>query len=103
MMKVIGYFVSIVAYLTAAAIWSGYVLSVLWSWFVISQFPDMPHLSIPGAIGISMIVSFLTKDRQLTVEQKELDATERFIHGVVVSFSMPALALFLGWIVRMFL
>lgn len=38
---------------------NGYVLSVLWSWFIVTTF-NVPALSIPAALGLETIVKLLT-------------------------------------------
>lgn len=39
----------------ALAILRGYVLTVLWTWFMLTQFPQVPHISIVGAMGLSIL------------------------------------------------
>jgi len=41
------------------AIWGGYVLTCLWGWFVVPTFA-LPPLTLAQAIGVSLIVGYLT-------------------------------------------
>ena len=73
-------------------LWNGFVLMKLWGWFMVPQF-GLPVLSLSGAIGVGMVVSFLI---HRVNHEKEL--TEIIV--AVVTF--PALALLAGWIVTLF-
>lgn len=82
--------------------WRGYVLSVLWAWFVVTTF-EAPALSIPAAIGLSLVVGFLTQQYQQTKTDNDQDQTIRIIVGLGITIGAPAFALLMGWIVRWFL
>jgi len=62
------------------AIFRGYVMVSLWGWFVLTQFPMVPHISIVGAIGLSCFIglfhNYATDDEKL----KDLDEDERAVH-----------------------
>jgi hypothetical protein len=90
LLKLLGW----IALLAGAAVWRGYVLSILWVWFIVRAF-DAPPISIPLAIGVSLIVSFLTRQWQ-----KEKHATS-FVIGMAIF--APAMTLFIGWIVTKFI
>jgi len=80
----------------ASSVLRGIVLVKLWQWFVVSSL-GLPVLSIPVAIGISMIVSFLTTTRM----PKEDDNFEPGkMLGIVVFY--PLFVLFFGWIIHFF-
>lgn len=99
-MKFIGWVVSFIIASTCSYILKGYSLSILWGWFVVGTF-QLPPLNIPTAIGISLIVSYLTV--QPSIKDDERDAKEIFIKGTIVSITYPILALFIGWIVTLFM
>lgn len=82
------------------SIWNGYALSVLWEWFVVHQFKVEP-ISIPVAIGLSMIVSYLTY--QFDAKNENGNSTEEFIKSIAIGVLKPAFALLFGWIVTLFL
>lgn len=74
------------------AIWDGYVLTVLWRWFVVPTF-HAPALSIPAAIGIALIVVMLTHRTRKPEDDPEYGLV--LLYGIFV----PAVALFWGWVV----
>lgn len=79
-----------------SAIWSGYVLTVLWDWFVVQTF-RLPHLSLPAAIGIAIVVRYLTWQ---PVESPDDDFAEAMIKGAGTALLLPAFMLLFGWIVQ---
>jgi hypothetical protein len=97
--SLIGWLVLLIA-LIPQAIWSGYVLSVLWGWFISATF-HIPELGIPAAIGLSMVVRYSTY--QQVPADKAKTGTERAIEAIVIAFVNPALALGFGWIVHLFM
>jgi hypothetical protein len=101
-MKAIGYTVTFLFYAAIASLWSGYVLSVLWAWFVASQFIGAPSLSIPAAIGLAITVRYLTINHRTDPNDKR-PAAEKITEGVVTSFVNPAFALLFGYVVHLFL
>lgn len=83
-------------------LWSGYVLSVLsvlWGWFMVTQF-GLPVLSIPGAIGVAIVIGYLTKQYSYS---KDAGSTESTVAVLFYSVFNPAFALFVGWIVKSFM
>lgn len=80
----------------ASLIWNGFVLTKLWLWFAVPMFGVAP-LTIPAAIGIAMMVSYLT--HQYQQENKEEDGIERMIKQTLLMIFKPAVALLFGWIV----
>lgn len=84
----------------AAAFVNGWVLSILWGWFIQPYF-EVPALTIPLAIGIVLVVGFLThqgkqaKDTRDTAQQLSDAASEVILYPLVV--------LALGYFVQMFL
>lgn len=82
--------------LPLGVLWSGFALSNLWAWFVVSTF-GVPPLSIPAAIGLSLIISYLT--RQKTSIDKSKETIELIIESVMWMAFRPAAALGIGWIV----
>ena len=90
-----------VALMVVGTIWRGYVFSVLWKWFIVPVFPAMPLLSIPVAIGIAMVVSFLAYQYTYNKDDRETSAKMGTAFGAVLLY--PALALLIGWVVTLFL
>lgn len=82
--------------LAASAIWRGFVLSLLWAWFIVPLF-GLPALSIPYAIGLSIVVGFLSH------QAGKVDDDQNWGSAVTVAALYPALALLAGWIVTKFI
>lgn len=79
-----------------AWMWYGYVLHILWGWFMVPAF-GAPPLSIPMALGVSVTVGLLTKP------SPEIKESEPKWRPWAVMFMRPALVLLTGWIVTRFL
>ena len=82
------------------AIWSGYVLTILWAWFVVPTF-GLPPLALAPAIGLAVVVSYLTHQYHPKPAKPDddgkWDETARVIAHMVFR---PAIALLVGWIVK---
>lgn len=61
---------------------------------------QLPLLSIPVAIGISMVVSYLT--HQYDAYESPDSASEKLAKTFAVGFFKPVFALLFGWIVLQF-
>lgn len=94
--------IAFILLLVLSAIINGFVLSILWSWFIVPLF-GLPTLTIPQAIGISMIVSYLTRHSVLSGNEKQrewLDVISDLISWVI---AYPLFVLFTAWVVVQFL
>jgi len=79
-------------------IWSGFVLQKLWLWFVVPLF-DVPPLSIVQAIGVSIVVGFLTQ-RPAPYQERELkEAVKSITYLLVCGILDPLVALSIGWLI----
>ena len=97
-----GVLVSIPALIVVGSLINGLVLSNLWGWFVVPTF-GLPQLSLVPAIGVAMVVRFLTHQYIESPEKKEKkDSTERWT-GLVVTLFSPFITLLFGWIVHLFM
>lgn len=83
------------------AIWNGYVLSVLWGWFIVTTFEARP-LTIPAALGIAAVLGYLTHQVEEYTD-KDKSTLERFTQTILVGLFRPAFALAFGWIVYRFM
>src|SRR6185312_14883195 len=87
------------ALLPFTALLNGYALSMLWQWFVVSTFEARP-LSILPAIGISMVVSFLTKQYDSAAPDPSKSAGYHMGELIAYAVLNPLFALVFGWIVH---
>ena len=86
------------AYTIGCTILSGYVLSILWAWFIVSTF-GLPLLTVPVAIGVMLVVGYLTKQSDFNNSDRE-DYQKRMN---VVQIVKPLSALAVGWIIKLFM
>lgn len=86
--------------LIASVILSGFVLQLLWSWFVVPTF-DAPSLTIPAAIGLSCVVTYLTNEGNTANQQKE-NMDEAVIRLLTFAIGRPVMYLGIGWVIHLF-
>jgi len=77
------------------AILDGWAIATIWRWFIVQAF-GVPTLSMPQAIGLGLMVRYLTyrytgKDDRETSDQ------------IVAALAVPVLYVLLGWTVTLFL
>ncbi len=95
--------VGIVAVMVVSSIINGFVLSTLWSWFVVPTF-GLPELSIAAAIGISLIIRTLTyQDKSNETKKEDETFSEKIIPAIGVAIFAPLLTLFFGWVIHLFM
>jgi hypothetical protein len=86
--------IGIVGLVLLAMVWRGFVLSILWGWFMVPL--GLPNISVALAIGIAGVVGMLT--HQIQVSKDEEDGAKKFL----AAFMIPLFALGVGWIVHQF-
>ena len=100
-MKALGYLTTILAICLLGPIWSGYVLSILWTWFLVPTF-HIHTITIPCAIGLNLIVSMLVVKSQDIETSKEKKASSALAQGLAMSIVYPLVILAMGAIVHTF-
>lgn len=86
------------AYTIGCTILSGYALSILWGWFIVSTF-GLPLLTIPVAIGIMLVVGYTTKQADFNNSDRE-DYQKRVN---VLQIVKPLGALAVGYVIKSFM
>jgi hypothetical protein len=88
----------------SAIVWRGYVLSLLWLWFLVPTF-GLAALSIPAALGVSLVVSMLTHrtDQSPTQRDRSSSLWFLFVHAFAAVMLTPAVGLLLGLIFKGFM
>jgi len=71
-------FLGYVTYIVLAMLWSGFVVSVIWGWFVVTAFHAAP-LSVPLAIGITILVRTITFQEQTLPGKGNGDPVEQIL------------------------
>lgn len=82
----------------AGVMWSGFALSILWGWFFVPAL-GAPALSVPNAIGVALVVSYMTHQYKET-KTSDADGWDGVIGIVAYAATKPAFALLAGWIVK---
>jgi hypothetical protein len=75
------------------ALWSGFVLSVMWKWFIAGAF-GLPQIGVAQAIGVSLVVGMLTHQRPRG------DGDDDFGEAIAYGLLAPLVVLVAGWIVK---
>jgi hypothetical protein len=78
----------------------GYVLTWLWLWFAVPVF-GLPQLSIVQAIGVSVIISFLTV--KFSDENPKEENKKSFTQLSIESFAYSLIALGGGYVIKSFM
>lgn len=94
-------FLVVLAFAVPMVAWRGYVLSILWGWFVAVRF-DLPYLSIPEALGLAAVIQ-LVVHRSESEKQSEERSGSSVAFFVASGFLDPALILLFGWVLTRFM
>lgn len=94
-------FIALVAMMPLSMIMSGFVLLKLWRWFVTPAFSGVPQISLATAIGISLIVRYLTL--HITPEEKGKSVGDLMYRAVGRMFLFPLFVLLIGYVVSLFM
>lgn len=95
-MSVLIALILLIGIITGGYLLNGWALFKLWGWFIVPF--GLPPLSIPWAIGVAIVVGFLTT-HSIPKGQKEDDISL----ALVVMFVRPLISVFIGWIVYSFM
>lgn len=79
------------------AILDGFVISILWNWFMVPIF-DLPSLSIISALGLSLVIAWFTSHNN-TGKNEEVDNKK----AIILFIMRPILFLLIGYIVHLFM
>lgn len=79
--------------------WYGFVLSKLWGWFLVPML-GAPAIGIVGALGVSLVIEFITNQGTNSQTQSPY---EMLATSIVHEFVYPAMMLFIGWIIQLFM
>ena len=101
-LAVLGAIIGLPALIALSSIFNGYALKVLWGWFVVPIF-NLPQLSIPAAIGIAMVVGYLTKDTSNDCKKADKSGAQKIGEAIGIAILKPSFSLFFGWIVQKFM
>jgi len=100
MLKAIGSLVVFICIVVYSNVLNGWALSILWGWFIIKAF-GLPVLSIPLAIGVALVVGYIT--HQVDTKKDEREIGEILFNGFLYGTAKPLIALSIGWVVHLFI
>ncbi|MGH1470118.1 MAG: hypothetical protein ACRBCS_02935 [Cellvibrionaceae bacterium] len=95
-MEFFGKIVSGILLLMANTILRGFVLCQLWAWFVVDTF-SLPQLRVIEALGVSLIVSFLT------ISGTTNKSDRSFNESMFIAFGVTGTGWVFGWIYSFFM
>ena len=101
-MENFGKFITIVLALIISPIISGFVLSKLWLWFIVSTFNANP-IRIVEAIGIMFLINYILSQSKALENKSEDNFWNKFIMAIFATIITSAFVLLAGWIVKLFL
>lgn len=89
----------LLAFVVGIMLWRAFVLKILWGWFIMPFF-GLNELTYPFAIGIALIISFLT---QPNTDKIKDEYKKKGYNALAEAPLAPAFALLIGWIVTWFM
>lgn len=99
-MKIIGYITVTLIVTVLSTIFNGWAFSLLWEWFVAPL--GYPVLTIPQAIGLSMVISYATHQYQKD-EHKNSSFSEALGWAISLAIVKPLMSLGIGLIIKSFM
>ncbi len=85
------------------SIYSGWILKTLWTWFVVPTF-GLPGLSIASAIGLGLVVRWLTYVyHSESEEERSKGFGEKWLTAVMTGGIIGLLCLLVGWICKQYM
>jgi dolichyl-phosphate-mannose--protein O-mannosyl transferase len=100
MLSVLALIFGVVGLIVVATLWRAWVLTVLWVWFLVPL--GAPAITIATAIGISLVAGMFTTHLQ-TKSDSEKDVSALVGKALGHAIGGPAIVLFIGWVVTLFM
>lgn len=92
----IGIMASVLIFVVSAC--NAFALTYLWRWFIIPLAPgQIPELTFWWAMGLAMVVGFLTKNQLQQSSKDEANAAIKVVAGAIL---LPFICLFFGWLIH---
>jgi len=94
-----GFVATFIAVVVIATILNGWVLTILWGWFIMPVF-NFPALSLVPGIGLALIVSYLTYQDIICELEDSVDGAIVKLFQVVIR---SLFVLLFGWVLHLFM
>jgi predicted phage tail protein len=89
--------------IVGAVLIRAWTLVTMWEWFIVPVFIGAPVITMPVAIGISLIVGMFTQHLQNKVTDPKKSRSEILGDSVAHAFVGPLVTLAFGWIALQFM
>lgn len=99
-LKGLGALVLAPVFIVSSALMRGWTITVLWKWFVVSSF-HIQSLGIAQAIGLGMLVSFLTYTSKADLPKEKRSLGRTCVDAILETIVSPLLILGIAGIVRL--
>lgn len=99
-METFGKICAAVIVLVFTSIVGGFVFETLWNWFIVTTF-QMKQLTLIEAISISFLIGYLRGNSQK--KEEEESSMEKLFISVYRGVAWSGIALFIGWIIHLFM
>lgn len=97
-------FLLFIAAVVGLAMYSGFAISLLWGWLIVSTF-NVPAITVVQGIGLSLFSGYFL--RHLATKEFEKDdeksVAEKVVDGLGKSFFTITMFIGFGWIVSLFM
>lgn len=100
-MRSLGFIFSALLIMVYTVTLNGWALAKLWAWFIVPSL-GAPLLSVPYAIGVSLVVSYLAHTAKHE-DKEDKDYAEILVRAFAIGTVKPLLALGFGAIVTRFI
>jgi hypothetical protein len=79
-----------------------FTLATLWAWFAVSTFPTLPVISVVQALGIGLVVAYLTRHISPADIEAIRDNPDYKTEAHLLSWFKPLFFLTVGYIIHLF-
>lgn len=100
-MSCLGLFLYAIIIAVVGTLLNGWVLSVLWGWFMVLVF-GLPVLSVGYAIGIALVIRYIMPSNYQKADTKDKSVLLVCFEAFSMAIFAPLLSLGMGWIVLQF-
>ena len=90
---------------TIITFFKGFVMVVLWNWFVVPVL-GVPELTLVPALGfitISYLVVYQFNEKDINMNESLKEKIEKNIKKLFIGITQPVAAVFFGWLVHLFM
>lgn len=94
--------VGFLSLMIGGTVWGGWVLSVLWGWFLVPTL-GVPSIGVVQAMGVHLMMGFLTHQSHMSDRGDDVDFSQVYGFVLLNSLLFPATALVMGYAIQFFM